>query len=88
MIWGFLWIMIGLKIPLVALLLIVFWAIRQKPEEPGMRDDDGGLRRLGARIHPRPPFPRHPRRGPHSDPRPPAPVRMRSTRAKARTFGH
>jgi hypothetical protein len=80
--------MLGLKIPLVALLLIVWWAIRQTPEEPHSRDDDGGVRRPSVRSHPRPPFPRHPRRGPHGDPRPPAPMRIRTTTARARSFGH
>jgi hypothetical protein len=85
--WGFLWIMIGLKIPLVALLLIVWWAIRQTPEEPHDSGGDGGVRRPATRIHPRPPFPRHPRRGPHGDPKPSSPARMRTTRARARQLG-
>ncbi len=86
--WGFLWIMIGLKIPLAALLFIVWWAIRQTPETASRSDDDGGAHRRLMRVHPRGPFPRHPRRGPHGDPALPAPPRMRTTRARARTLGN
>jgi hypothetical protein len=86
--WGFLWIMLALKIPLVALIYIVWWAIKQKPEEEEAPsgDDDGGIKR--HRRHPREPFPRHPRRGPHGDLRPHPPSRVRTVRAKARTVGH
>jgi hypothetical protein len=86
--WGFLWIMLALKIPLIALICIVWWAIKQDPEQETEQsnDDDGGLRR--HRRHPREPFPRHPRRGPHGDPRPHPPSRVRTVRAKARTVGH
>jgi hypothetical protein len=86
--WGFLWIMVALKIPLIALIYIVWWAIKQEPEEekPQSNDDDGGLKR--HRRHPREPFPRHPRRGPHGDRRPQPPARSRTVRAKARTLGH
>jgi hypothetical protein len=86
--WGFIWIMLALKIPLIALILIVWWAIRQKPEEePPASDDDGGLKR---RHHPREPrpFPRNPRRGPHGGLLPSSPSRIRTVRAKARTLGH
>jgi hypothetical protein len=78
--------MLALKIPLVALILIVWWAIRQKPEEPPASDDDGGIKR----EHPhRPrPFPRRPRRGPHGGVPPAPPARTRTVRAKARTVGH
>jgi hypothetical protein len=85
--WGFLWIMLALKIPLIALIYLVWWAIKQEPEEETQsRDDDGGIK--PRRIHPRRPFPRHPRRGPHGDPAPRPPARVRSVRAKARTVGH
>lgn len=87
MTWGFLWLMFAIKIPLIALIILVWWAIRQKPEEPpSASDDDGGIKR----EHPhRPrPFPRHPRRGPHGGLPPAPPARVRSVRAKARTFEH
>ena len=66
--------------------LIIWWASRQDSDEPPSSDDDGGIRR-----HPRPhsprPFPRRPRRGPHGDPAPAPPSRVRSVRARARTLG-
>ncbi|MHB1570248.1 MAG: hypothetical protein ACYCXW_22975 [Solirubrobacteraceae bacterium] len=85
--WGFLWIMVGLKIPLAALILLVWWAIRQKPSDEESSDEgDGGIRL--RRVHPRTPFPRRPRRGPHGDPAPAPPARVRTVRARARTLGH
>jgi hypothetical protein len=79
--------MVALKIPLAALIYIVWWAIKQEPEEQTpSNDDDGGIKR--NRRHPRQPFPRHPRRGPHADAPPQPPARVRSVRAKARTVGH
>lgn len=78
--------MVLLKIPIVALFLIVRWAVRQTPEvEPGM---DGGigprpLPRPTQPRHPRPELPRLPRRGPHGAP-PPAPRRVRVAYAGAR----
>ena len=86
MTWGFLWIMIALKIPLAALIYLVWWAIKQEPEEESSSDDDGGTKRRV--VHPRKPFPRHPRRGPHGDPSPSPPSRVRTVRAKARKVGH
>ena len=85
--WGFLWLMLALKIPLIGLLCIVWWAIKQEPgEESSSRDDDGGIKR--QRVHPRKPFPRRPRRGPHGDPAVPPPARVRSVRARARMLDH
>ena len=87
MTWGFLWLMLALKIPLIGLIWIVWWAIKQEPEDaPSKRDDDGGLRR--RHPHSRGPFRRPPRRGPHGDPVPLAPSRVRTVRAKARSLGH
>jgi hypothetical protein len=83
--WGFVWLMLALKIPLIGLLCIVWWAIKQKPEDSSSREDDGGTKR--HRAHPRHPFPRHPRRGPHGDPAPLPPARVRTVRARARTIG-
>jgi hypothetical protein len=78
-VWGFLWIMLALKIPLAALLAIVWWAVRSTPEPEAdagsSDDDDGGIRR----PHDRPPRPRDPRRrGPHGDPVVPPPPRSRT----------
>jgi hypothetical protein len=73
--WGFVWIMIVLKIPLGMLLYIVWWAIHAEPEPVEGRDDDGGQRRdRGPRNQP----PRPPRRGPHGDPAAPPPERVRT----------
>jgi hypothetical protein len=84
--WGFVWLMLALKIPLAMLIYIVWWAIRQEPETPS-GEDDGGIKRR-ERPHPPKPFPRPPRRGPHGDPAPAAPARVRTVRARARTLEH
>ncbi len=86
MTWGFLWLMLALKLPLAALIYIVWWAIKAEPEPPETTDDDGGIKRHPP--HPRKPFPRRPRRGPHGDPAPHSPARVRTVRARARTLGH
>jgi hypothetical protein len=83
--WGLVWLMLALKLPLAGLIYIVWWAIKQEPDESAS-DDDGGIRR--HRLHPRQPFPRRPRRGPHGDPPSQPPARVRTTRARARTYGH
>ena len=75
--------MLALKIPLAGLIYIVWWAIKQEPDEASSSDDDGGTRRNPR--HPRKPFPRHPRRGPHGDPAPLPPPRVRTARARIRT---
>jgi hypothetical protein len=79
MTWGFLWLMVALKIPIAALLYIVWWAVHQDTEPDTGTDDDGG-----TKVHPhddhRPLGPRLPRpRGPHGDPMPPSPPRTRTT---------
>ncbi|MGH2870754.1 MAG: hypothetical protein ACRDNK_24695 [Solirubrobacteraceae bacterium] len=86
MTWGFLWLMLALKLPLAALIYLVWWAIKQTPDEAAPSDEDGGVKRRPP--HPRQPFPRHPRRGPHGDPVPQPPARVRTTRARVRTLGH
>jgi len=70
--WTFVYLMVFLKLPIIALLLIVWWAIRQKPEtgEPPPDEGDGGSRKP---RHPRPPLRPLPRRGPHHGATPPAP---------------
>ncbi len=83
MTWGLIWLMFALKIPLAGLIYIVWWAIKQEPDETSSRDDDGGIKRHPQ--HPRKPFPRHPRRGPHGDPAPASPPRTRTVRARTRT---
>jgi hypothetical protein len=80
--WGFVWLMLVLKIPIAMLLYIVWWAIKQCDEEP-LPDapGDGGSR---VPPHPREPFPRPPRRGPHREAAPPSPPRVRVVVARAR----
>jgi hypothetical protein len=87
--WTFLWLFLFLKIPIVALLTIVWWAIKQKPEE-APTEDDGGIRpRHRPPIRPTSRNPRHPRRrGPHGEPAPAAPARVRVTVARARRVSH
>jgi hypothetical protein len=81
--WGFLWLMFALKIPIIALLWIVWWAVRSEPDIEKQGDGgDGGIKRKPP--HPRRPFPRRPRRGPHGAPAPPAPPRTRSVVARAK----
>jgi hypothetical protein len=74
--WGFFWLAVILKIPIVALLCLVWYAVRQPPVPEIEQDDSGGLRR-GPHPRNRPPHP--PRRGPHAEPPPAAPDRMRVT---------
>jgi len=82
---GFLFLMLALKIPLAALLWLVWWAVRQTPEEENVPQSGDGGSRVGDPRLPQRPFPRHPRRGPHGDPVPAAPARTRTTVARART---
>jgi hypothetical protein len=83
MTWGFLWLILILKIPIGGLLYIVWWAVHQTDEEPENAHDsgDGGTKRP---RHPHGPLPRAPRRGPHQTPAPSAPPRVRSVVARAR----
>jgi hypothetical protein len=61
--WPVFYLMVILKIPVAALLYLVWWAIKQtdEPTESESGDDHGFRRR---RIEPKPP--RGPRRGPHA----------------------
>ncbi len=71
---------VALKVPLLALCWLVWWAIRQV-DEPEQEPGDGGAKR---RAHPLGPLPRLPRRGPHGDPAPLPPPRVRIVTARAR----
>jgi len=74
-----------LKLPIVGLFMIVRWAIGQTPESAS--DQDGGI---GPRLrpvhphHPRSRLPRSPRRGPHGDPLPSSPLRVRTVVSRQR----
>jgi hypothetical protein len=77
--------MVILKVPIVALFLIVRWAVRQTPD-PELGQDGG----IGPRLlplhphHPRATLPRRPRRGPHGYPAPVSPARVRGVSARRR----
>jgi hypothetical protein len=76
-----LYLFVALKVPLLLLFWLVYWAVKQEPdlEDAG---DDGGQRR--ERPHPVPRLPRTPRRGPHGDPLPLPPPRVRPVDVRAR----
>jgi hypothetical protein len=74
--WAFFWLAVVLKIPIFALLYIVWWAIRETDPEPEPADDGGGSDRHGHGPRIRPPHP--PRRGPHAEPAPRSPQRVRA----------
>jgi hypothetical protein len=82
MAWAMLWLFLGLKIPLIALCVLVWWAIRQEPEPDAAPPEDDGDRRV--RPHAPPPLPHAPRRGPHGEQALPAPPRVRPLNARAR----
>jgi hypothetical protein len=85
--WGVFWLAVVLKIPIVALLLIVWWAIRQEPVTEADDDDRGGSDRDPRHPRNRPPHP--PRRGPHREATPRSPQRVRMARLPARVpSGH
>jgi hypothetical protein len=69
-----LYLFVFLKLPIIALCWLMWWAIHQEPE---YEDDDGG----GGppRPHPVPTLPHAPRRGPHRDAAPQPPPRIRAT---------
>jgi hypothetical protein len=68
--------MVALKIPVAALLWLVWYASKEPETEEDRADDGGsGFRRD---LHPRPRPPRPPRRGPHGEPAPRAPARVRA----------
>ena len=78
----FIFMMLVLKLPLGALLYIVWWAIKSTPEVEGS-DEGGGAKRWPH--GPRPPrTPHPPRRGPHAEPPPPSPARTRTVVARGR----
>jgi hypothetical protein len=83
-VWTFIWLMFLLKIPIVALFLIVRWAVRQTPEEA--TGEEGGIGPRPGPLHPHHPrsrLPRPPRRGPHGEPALASPARVRTCAALA-----
>ena len=77
------WMAVILKIPIVALLWLVWWAAKE-PEPAGADEGEGGSKRPNRPHPPRTP-PRPPRRGPdHSAPLP-APPRVRTRAVGSRS---
>jgi hypothetical protein len=78
-----LYLFVALKIPLLALFWLIWWAIRQ---EPDFEDAGEGGQRVEARPHPPPKLPHAPRRGPHGGDavQLPSPPRVRPLNARAR----
>jgi hypothetical protein len=74
--WGVFWLAVILKIPIIALLTLVWWAVRNPPVPELDRHDGEGGSKHGPH-HPRTTPPHVPRRGPHADPSPAAPDRVR-----------
>jgi hypothetical protein len=73
----FVWMMVILKIPIAALLWLVWWSAKAptpREEEPARVDSAPGHRPDPSR----PRRPRPPRRGPHASPAPAAPSRVRA----------
>jgi hypothetical protein len=70
----FLWMFLILKIPVVAALLLVWYAIKEPAPAEGDPDSRGG----GGSHHPRLRPPRGPRRGPHAEVPLPSPARVRT----------
>lgn len=78
--WTFVWLMIGLKVPIAALLYIVHWAAKPPEDAEQPTGGDGGVKP----PH-RPRAPRHPRRrGPHGAPGIAVTPRMRPPAVVAR----
>jgi hypothetical protein len=75
--WGIVWLAVLLKLPIAALLYIVWWAIKDPPAV--MADEgEGGSPDRGPGRHPRGRPPHPPRRGPHAAPEPASPARVRA----------
>jgi hypothetical protein len=96
--WTFVWLFFILKIPIVALFFLIRWAVRE-PAEAVPNDDGGGIGPRSRPLHPHHPRSRPggrgggrgpiiPRRGPHGDPTPASPVRVRTVIARRRLIEH
>jgi hypothetical protein len=77
-----LWLFVALKVPVIAACWIIWWAVHQEPEYP----DDAGGGGGRPRPHPAPVLPHAPRRGPHREPAPAAPPRVRPAKASSRSM--
>ena len=74
-----------LKIPVAFALWLVWWATRAPEPEQQPSDDEGGSHR---HRHPRGRPPTPPRRGPHGEPLPPPPQRVRVAAGKKLDTSH
>jgi hypothetical protein len=73
---AFIWMFVVLKIPIAALLWLVWWAVREPaPPEP-VDEGEGGSKQPNRPHGPTPSRP--PRRGPHHGAPLPAPARVRT----------
>jgi hypothetical protein len=81
--WTMFFLFVALKVPLLALCYLVWWAIKQVPEDEEQPGGDGGTKPRPRPHAPRP-LPQAPRRGPHGEPAPPSPPRVRPVTARAR----
>jgi hypothetical protein len=77
------WLAVALKVPIVALLYLVWWAIKEPPAE-WQEDSGGGAPDRDPGPHPRGRPPHPPRRGRHGAPEPVSPTRVRAARRPAR----
>jgi hypothetical protein len=85
--WTFFYMFVVLKIPILFAFWLIWWATRApEPQEQERSDDDGGGSR--RERHPRGRPPRPPRRGPHAEPAPPAPLRTRVVAGKLPDSAH
>jgi len=79
-----------IKLPVAALMLWLpfrYDESMRSPDVPDSSEEDGGSKALpGGPLdpHPRSPLPRLPRRGPHGDPAPVSPRRIRTSAKSAR----
>jgi hypothetical protein len=82
--WAVFWLAVVLKLPIAALLYLVWWAIKDPPQaEAG--EEDGGSRVDDPHPRLRPPQP--PRRGPHAEPAPAPPARVRAASSRRQVPG-
>ena len=85
MTWGFIWMVVVLKIPIVALLWLVWWAVHAEPE-PAAGDSTGGDG--GSGHSPRPQQAAAAARGDHAVPAPQPPARVRALGRRSDSVRH